>query len=155
MMFATIINRHHLLGAAQCLCDDFASQKDITTLLSHFNSTDPEAFEHGEPFLAPFLGRKFVGIQGIQSYFELLKEHLTYKNMRFSDYIVDVDQQKVAVKGEAEFTWITTNQTWSETFTYALDFDENVKVKRYQVWADSGAAYLARIGELDQKRKGR
>lgn len=153
LMSATI-TRDHLLGAAQSLCDDFATQKDVTTLLSHFTAFEPEAFEHGEPFLAPFLGRKFVGIQGVQSYFELLEKHLTYRSMRFSEYIVDVDEKKVAVKGQAAFTWIITDETWDETFTYSLDFDENLKVKRYQVWADSGAAYLARIGELDQKRKG-
>ena len=73
--------------------------------------------------------------------------------MHFSEYIVDVEERRVAVKGKAEFTWISTNQKWNETFAYALDFDEKNKVTRYQVWADSGAAYLARIGELDQKRK--
>ena len=150
---ATTVTRSRLLGAAQSLCDDFASQKDLTTILSHFSSaSEPKVIEHGEPFLAPFLGRKFIGLQGIQSYFELLEKHLTYRNMRFAEYIVDVEERKVAVKGEAEFTWIITNQKWDETFTYTLDFDENYQVIRYQVWADSGAAYLARIGELDQKR---
>ena len=145
--------RSRLLTAAQNLCHDFASQKNIPTLLSHFSITEPEAFEHGERFLAPFLGRKFVGLEAIQSYFELLEKHLSYRNMHFSEYIVDVEERRVAVKGKAEFTWISTNQKWNETFAYALDFDEKNKVTRYQVWADSGAAYLARIGELDQKRK--
>lgn len=34
-----------------------------------------------------------------------------------------------------------------------LDFDDEGKVTDYQVWADSGAAYLASKGQLDQSRK--
>lgn len=41
------------------------------------------------------------------------------------------------------------DQSWDETFTYSLDFDDELKVTDYQVWADSGAAYLARLGKLD------
>ena len=109
---------------------------------------EPEAIEHGAPHLAPFLGRSFVGLQGIQAYFELLAKHLTYRNMCFSGYMADVEERKVAVKGMAEFEWLATGNKWDATFVYVLDFDEQDKVKRYQVWADSGAAYPARMGEL-------
>ena len=147
--------RRQLHCAAQCLCDDFASKKDVKSLLSHFSSmVQPSAIEHGEAFLAPFLGRTFVGISSIQSYFELLAQHLTHQNMRFSEYVVDVEERKVAVKGQAEFTWTSSGDKWEETFAYVLDFDDQAKVVRYQVWADSGAAYLARMGELERKRKG-
>jgi hypothetical protein len=60
---------------------------------------------------------------------------------------------KVSVKGRAKFTWIETGQSWDETFTYSLDFDDESKVTDYQVWADSGAAFLARLGKLDGLRK--
>jgi len=59
----------------------------------------------------------------------------------------------VSVKGRAKFTWIETGQIWDETFTYSLDFDDESKITDYQVWADSGAAYLARINKLDDVRK--
>lgn len=42
---------------------------------------------------------------------------------------------------------------WNERFAYMLDFDDEGKVTDYQVWADSGAAYLASKGQLDQSRK--
>lgn len=61
--------------------------------------------------------------------------------------------RKVSVKGRAKFTWVETAQSWDETFTYSLDFDDELKVTDYQVWADSGAAYLARLGKLDELRK--
>lgn len=61
--------------------------------------------------------------------------------------------RKVSVKGQAKFTWIETGQSWDETFTYSLDFDHELKVTDYQVWADSGAAYLARIGKLNDIRE--
>lgn len=61
--------------------------------------------------------------------------------------------RKVSVKGQATFTWIETGQSWDETFTYSLDFDHESKVTDYQVWADSGAAYLARIGKLNEVRE--
>lgn len=60
-----------------------------------------------------------------------------------------IRNHKVFVKGQATFTWIKTAQSWDETFTYSLDFDDELKVTDYQVWADSGAAYLARLGKLD------
>ena len=69
--------------------------------------------------------------------------------MHFSNYVVDTRQGKVSVRGESRFTWTTTKQGWDEVFTYALDFDEELKVKVYEVWADSGAAYLASRGELE------
>ncbi|KAF8586304.1 hypothetical protein K439DRAFT_1341358, partial [Ramaria rubella] len=143
-----------LFYAAQCLCKDVALQKNEENLISHFSTiVAPEALEHGDPLLAPFLGRKFVGIHSLRSYFELLSQSLTYRNMRFGEYIIDVDERKVVVKGWAEFTWKSTNESWEETFVYVLDFDERNKVKRYQVWADSGAAHLASVGSLSEKRK--
>ena len=68
--------------------------------------------------------------------------------MRFSNYIVDAEVGKVSVRGEAMFTNNKTGQSWDEVFTYVLEFDGDNKVKKYEVWADSGAAYLAARGEL-------
>lgn len=68
--------------------------------------------------------------------------------MRFSDYIVDAEVRKVSVRGEAVFTNKKTGQSWDEVFRYVLEFDEDAKVKTYEIWADSGAAYLASRGEL-------
>ncbi|KAF7976284.1 hypothetical protein HWV62_7186 [Athelia sp. TMB] len=143
-------DREKLYQAAKALCDDFAAKKDVQTLLSHFTKTyDCTAIEHGEPALAPFLGRPYNGLPGVQAYFTLLAGLLTHEDMRFSEWIVDSHTRKVSVKGQAKFTWIETAQSWDETFTYSLDFDHEFKVTDYQVWADSGAAYLARIGKLD------
>lgn len=146
--------RNQLLHSAEALCNDFASKKDIETLLSHFSATHQcTAVEHGEPSLAPFLGRPFVGKPAIQHYFELIAQLLIYEDMRFSEYIVDTEACKVGVKGQARFTWRDTRESWDETFCYALDFDDEGRVTDYQVWADSGAAYLARLGKLDEVRK--
>ncbi|KIJ54247.1 hypothetical protein M422DRAFT_42439 [Sphaerobolus stellatus SS14] len=146
--------RNLLLQAAQGLCNDFASRKDFDILLSHFSpSPDTQAIEYGEKLFAPFLGRTFEGPKGVREYFCTLSQYLQYENMRFNEYVVDVEQKKVAVVGQARFTWISTRETWDETFQYVLDFDDQGKVKRYQVWADSGAAYLAREGRLDYIRR--
>lgn len=81
-------------------------------------------------------------------YFELLATLLSYENMAFSHLFVDPEVSKVSVRGRATFTWLGTGQTWDEVFTYVLEFDEESKVKTYEIWADSGAAYLASRGEL-------
>ncbi|KAI0372710.1 hypothetical protein BV20DRAFT_963776 [Pilatotrama ljubarskyi] len=155
-MFSTP-DRKQLLQSAQALCSAFASKADINTLLSHFSSTHQiSAFEHGLPVLAPFLGRPFSGRSGpnsVAAYFELLQKHLTYEDMSFSEWVVDADAGKVSVKGSAKFTWTEgegKGQSWDEEFVYVLDFDQDAKVTDYQVWADSGAAYLARRGQLRQ-----
>lgn len=141
--------RKELLIAAQAFCDVFASSKPLDDILTHFSSDPahpPQAIEHGLPSLAPFLGRAFVGVPALKQYFTLLADHLTYENMRFSEFVVDPEVKKVSCKGHAQFTWTSTGLRWDETFSYTLDFDDELKIARYQVWADSGAAYLARTG---------
>ncbi|KAF9468917.1 hypothetical protein BDZ94DRAFT_1208065 [Collybia nuda] len=145
--------RKELLSSAQQFCEAFSRKEDITNLLSHFSTTHQiSAIEHGEPSLAPFLGKSFSGTTGVQSYFEMISSLLSYENMTFSEFVVDTEARKVALKGNARFTWIATAERWEETFAYMLDFDEEGKVAEYQVWADSGAAYLARIGKLKNMR---
>jgi len=142
-------DREALLHAAAMFCDAFAAQYALETILDHFSQTsEPFAFEHGLPELAPFLGQKFKGMEGIKEYFGLLGEHLSYKDMTFLDYVVDVEASKVSARGQATFTWKSTKQSWDEVFVYVLGFDQDRKVKSYEVWADSGAAYLASKGRL-------
>lgn len=144
-------SRDQLLSAAQSFCDAFAGQKPPEEIFSHFSASDDVlALEHGLPQLAPFLGREFRGQKGLQEYFQLLSSNLKYENMRFSNFVVDPEVSKVSVRGEAKFTWTSTGQGWDEIFTYVLEFDESTKVKVYEIWADSGAAYLASKGLLKQ-----
>lgn len=141
--------RQQLLEAAQTFCNSFASQKPPEDIFSLFStSPDVTALEHGLPQLAPFLGREYKGQDGIKKYFLMISSHLTYENMRFGNYIVDEVESQVSVRGEARFTWISSGQSWDEVFTYVLAFDEDAKVLKYEIWADSGAAYLAGRGEL-------
>ncbi|KAG6831869.1 hypothetical protein H0H92_006986 [Tricholoma furcatifolium] len=142
-------SRNDLIASAQQL------KKDIDTLISHFSTTQQiTAFEHGEPSLAPFLGRQFVGSDGVRTYFETIASLLSYENMVFSDhnFVVDVESRKVATKASGRFTWKSTGESWDEIFAYMLSFDEENKVVDYQVWADSGAAYLASKGILGDTR---
>ncbi|KAK4165372.1 hypothetical protein QBC43DRAFT_287922 [Cladorrhinum sp. PSN259] len=143
-------HRASLLQAATSFCESFASQKPPNEIFSHFTAAESNIFifEHGLPRLAPFLGREFRGKDGLQEYFKIISECLTYKNMRFSNYVVDTEARRVSVRGEATFTWSSTGQSWDEVFTYVLKFDDNDKVEKYEVWADSGAAYLASQGLL-------
>ncbi|KAI5123159.1 hypothetical protein M0805_000862 [Coniferiporia weirii] len=145
---STFANREALLGAAQSFCDAFASQRPLDDILSFFATEGAVCLEHGLQQLAPFLGHQYTGLDGARDYFKLIAGLLSYKNMRFSDYIVDTESLKVSVKGSADFTWKDTENSWREVFTYALEFDEYGKVKVYEVWADSGAAYLASKGKL-------
>lgn len=142
--------RSVLLGAAETFCSAFASQKPPEKIFSLFSTShNVQAYEHGLPQLAPFLGRNFKGQDGIRKYFETISKYLSYKNMDFSNYVVDSEQNQVSVRGEAKFTWTSTGQSWDEVFTYVLAFDDDFKVLKYEIWADSGAAYLASQGKLD------
>lgn len=138
-----------LKSAAEALCTDFSAGKDAPNILSHFSTHEsPIAIEYGLPCLAPFLGREFRGTDEVKQYFELISEQLSFRNMEFDEYVVDTQQLKVSVKGKARFIWISTGDAWNETFTYTLDFVKDdggvLKIRRYQVWADTGAGeYLA------------
>lgn len=141
--------REKLLQSATSFCTSFATRSPPREIYSHFSSAPSvTALEHGLPHLAPFLGRAFTGPSGIREYFETISSVLTYEDMRFSNYVVDEEVGQVNVRGEARFTWISTEQSWDEVFTYVLEFDREYKVVRYEVWADSGAAYLASQGDL-------
>ncbi|KAF7717220.1 Uncharacterized protein PECH_007496 [Penicillium ucsense] len=145
----------------------------IPTLLSAF-TTDPLPLihEHGLPQLAPFLGRSFTGTDGIARYFQLLAEHLTIRDMSFEPetaWVADAEAGAVVVRGKARFIWNGTGQGWDEEFVYRLgvatemdrgegeDGDAGggeLKVCEYRIWADTGAAYLARLGKLGDLLEG-
>lgn len=157
-------SRQGLLTSAKAFCNAFASQANPEKIFSHFTEThasDILIHEHGLPQLVPFVGRDFAGLDGVHQYFEIISSCLSYDDMKFSDYIVDEVVGKVSVRGQAKFTWRDSGQSWDEVFRYAIGFatdehdddDEGVdgdgKVVRYEIWADTGAAYLARKGMLD------
>lgn len=142
----TITTRESLLKSAESFCNAFSAKKPIEEALSHFSTTHATScFEHGLPALAPFLGRTFTNPG---EYLGIIARYLTYENMKFFAYMVDVESHKVNVQGSARFTWIETNESWDEVFTYVLDFDDEAKITDWKVWADSGAAYLAKEGKL-------
>ncbi|EKM49005.1 uncharacterized protein PHACADRAFT_265916 [Phanerochaete carnosa HHB-10118-sp] len=157
---AMTLSRSQLLASAQALCNDIARKAALPDLFSHFSTKhENTAYEHGEPFLAPFLGRAFKGRSGpgsLEAYFILLVTHLSYEDMSFGEWIVDTEAKKVSCVGSAKFTWIEgagKGNSWNEKFVYNLDFDDEGKMIGYQIWSDSGAAYLAWKGELNSLRE--
>jgi hypothetical protein len=148
-------DRNQLLHAARTFCEAFSYKKDVDVVLDLFSKRHAlSIIEYGEPSLAPFVGRRFEG-SFIRKYFEIIGELLDYDSgsLRFPEYIVDTETRKVFVRGQGRFTWKSTGESWDESFAYALDFDDELKVTDYKVWADSGAAYLARIGKLNDVRQ--
>lgn len=140
-----------LRTAAVQFCTAFAQKADIADILNHFSTTHQiTVIEHGNPRLAPFLGKPFVGIDGVQKYFETISTLLSYQDIKFSEFTVDSESSRVACRGHGKFTWLSTGDSWEETFAYMLDFDEENKITDYQVWADSGSAYLASLGQLKE-----
>ncbi|KAL2017140.1 hypothetical protein VTK56DRAFT_2562 [Thermocarpiscus australiensis] len=144
--------RTALLNAATAFCTAFASgtASPQELLTSHFTRNTPNILvhEHGLPRLAPFLGRTFRGADGLARYLSVVSECLSFADMRFGDYVVDAEACNVSVRGAARFTWRGTGQSWDEVFAYVLGFDEEMRVERYEIWADSGAAWLASQGQL-------
>ena len=146
------LTRSQILEAAVAFCTSFSQGKDVESILALFSTTQPvSAIEHGDPSLAPFLGRTFEGKEGIKRYFEVIGSLLSYENISFGEYVVDAEERKVAVKGKGTFTWKETGKAWNETFAYVLDFDEDAKLTRYQIWSDTGSAYLASKGDAREQ----
>ncbi|KAJ5668391.1 uncharacterized protein N7477_006961 [Penicillium maclennaniae] len=149
--------RKSLIDAVQSLLSALTTPSTPkSTLLSTFTTNPPPlCFEHGLPQLAPFLGRSFTGQEGISHYFDLLSQHLNIQNMNFeldTAWVVDEVSMTVCLRGNAKFVWKSTDQAWDETFIYRIvvaeDAGKGLKVQEYRVWADTGAAYLARLGRL-------
>lgn len=141
-----------------------SSSSSIQYVLKTFTTNPPPLiYEAGLPQLAPFLGRAFTGVEGVRRYFEILGETLSIEKMTFEDedaWVVDTSAKAVVLRGNARFNWKGTGQAWDETFIYrivlAVDLvdgnrgEGELKVSEYRVWADTGAAYLARCGKLSQ-----
>ncbi|KAL4800604.1 hypothetical protein BDV19DRAFT_74077 [Aspergillus venezuelensis] len=149
--------RTTLISATKSLLDAFSSGADTPTLLSTFTTSPvPTIHEHGLKELAPFLGRPFTGQEQLKTYFGLLSEHLGIEDASFDreeQWAVDSESMVVALRGKARFKSIKTGQAWDEVFAYRVEIAEEegsreLKVRKYEVWADTGAAYLALKGEL-------
>ena len=147
--------RDTLIQPVRALCTAFSSASPPETLASCFTHTPPPlAHEHGLPALAPFLGRDFTGIEGIKRYFTLVASELSFEGMEFDDerdWVVDGVAMAVALRGRARFVCRATGEGWDETFAYRVGVGGErgaLKVTEYRVWADTGAAYLARRGRL-------
>ncbi|OJZ89076.1 hypothetical protein ASPFODRAFT_129486 [Aspergillus luchuensis CBS 106.47] len=127
-------------------------------------STSLQCGKSGLPDLAPFLGRDFTGQDGVKAYFETMGAALRYEGMRFEDeqdWVIDEEKGCVCVRGWARFIAQETEMGWDEGFVYRLKIvqdgggsDGEWKVQEYRVWADTGAAYLAITGRLNNLMKG-
>ncbi|KAL6233982.1 hypothetical protein BDW75DRAFT_175833 [Aspergillus navahoensis] len=145
-----------LKNATQSLLDAFSTSSDLPTILNTFTTIPPPtAHEHGLPQLAPFLGRTFTGRDQVGEYFTLLNEHLRIESMKFDDekeWAIDLETGVVCLKGYARFVSKESKEGWDEVFIYRIglvdDEEKEVKIGSYEVWADTGAAYLAAKGKL-------
>ncbi|KAH1499879.1 hypothetical protein KXV92_008833 [Aspergillus fumigatus] len=164
MTTAKTYTRSALVQPTLALCDAFASAAPVPVLLSHFTADPlPMVHEHGLPVLAPFLGRTFTGTDGVGRYFELIADLLSFEKMSFDgedEWIVDTVSMAVSLRGRARFTWKETGEGWNETFCYRIGLAEDqgkggggLKVQEYRVWADTGAAYLARTHQLGEVQR--
>mmetsp|Transcript_33194 Transcript_33194/g.37006 ORF Transcript_33194/g.37006 Transcript_33194/m.37006 type:complete len:165 (-) Transcript_33194:121-615(-) len=140
-------SREQLLRSTEILCDVFANHGTIEEIISCFSTVQSDQihlFEHGLSELElPFVGRSFYGIQGIKDYFTIISQTLDYENMSFCDYSIDEKLKVISVRGKAKFIWKSTGKSWNEIFIYRIQLDKEGKILIYEVWADSGAAYLA------------
>lgn len=143
-------SRTQLLNGAKSFCASLSSSEPLSAILKHFSTqTTPSVHEYGLPSIAPFLGRTFTGREEVSKYFETLFELLKVEGeMVFDGWMVDTETSLVSVKGKARFTWISTGESWDETFCYRLKMVEEgeegeCKVEEYRIWPDTGA------GEFD------
>ncbi|KAJ5726337.1 uncharacterized protein N7483_007694 [Penicillium malachiteum] len=158
------MDRGSLVEPVNALLAAFTSSSPPSSIISTF-TTDPKPLihEHGLPQLAPFLGRTFSGVEGISEYFEILSRILNINSMVFEpnpEWLVDITNMCVTLRGAAIFEWKDTKNSWGETFIYRIALatdrsDDRLKsgrilVSEYRIWADTGAAYLARLGQLNR-----
>ncbi|KAH8703579.1 hypothetical protein BGW36DRAFT_369568 [Talaromyces proteolyticus] len=162
-----------LLSPIHSLISAFAAGAPSSTILTHFTASPiPLVHEHGGCYFRhglPFLGRDFIGLSRVGEYFDLLAEYLSYRDMVFEsedDWVVDPQNMTICLRGQAQFTYKETGESWNETFMWRVTLSEDLtgesepgpgqglKVQEYQVWADTAAVFLASRGELKHVAKG-
>lgn len=144
-----------LLSAAQSFCHSFAAKRPLDEIMDHFSqrrANEVVAHRHGLKQLAPYIGRLFTGSGAVREYFEILADCVSFVDMEFTEFLVDAHNNKVHVRGEAIFKWNKGQcQSWDENFMYVITYDHDNTILRYEVWADTGAAYLAGNDILEEE----
>jgi ketosteroid isomerase-like protein len=147
------LSRSQLLSSATTFCNAFVQKQDLDTILSFFSSTGPVSIiEHGEKALTPFFGRSFEGLDEIRSFHEGAGTHIEFEETSLARYTVDAEAKRVACEGQTKLSWRETGEGWVEIFVFMLDFDDEGKVTKHQIWSDTGSAYLAKLGTLSKIR---
>ncbi|KAL4873539.1 hypothetical protein BDV12DRAFT_80300 [Aspergillus spectabilis] len=154
--------RTPLINATSALTTAFASRAPLGTLVSQFTVLPAaQAREHGHPKLGTFMGHTFIGHKGVGEYFNLVEKQMRLREIIFddeSDWVVDTEKSVVCLRGKARWQDKLSEEEWDEIFAYRVALAEEeseqskekgeLKVRFYEVWADTGAAFLANGGSL-------
>ncbi|KAF7987020.1 hypothetical protein HWV62_123 [Athelia sp. TMB] len=120
--------------SAECLFADIAANKPSKTLLAHFSTTDTVVLRHDCVYNpSPF---SFEGLHAVRSYFDLLSLNWKKSDMQIHSKEVDLTKSQVVLRASMRWTWRISGNSWREVFTCTLDYDEEVKVKKFIVETD-------------------
>lgn len=160
-----LILRH----SAFAFCTDFAAGTDANIILNTRFTRHPEIQEHGPSWAIsrlPYLGHSWIGRRtsednertntdsediSCDAYFQRLGNTLSFHPGTESippieEFIVsggDIMAEAVLVKISSTVESAKTGKKWEETFAFLLSrFDENGRIGKLEIWADSLSAWI-------------
>ena len=119
----------------------FASNTSPIAMLVHFSNTSPVVLQHG-PKTCPYPFRwRVAGLNAVRSYFDLIATTWSRSNVKICEPPkIDVESRRAVVELSANWTWRKSGRSWTEDFTWDLEFDEGMKIVNFVVRTTSDPA---------------
>jgi len=120
---------------------DFANNVSPLLMLVHFSNTSPVVLQHG-PKTCPYPFRwRVAGLNAVRSYFDLIATTWSRSGVKICEPPkIDANSRHAIVELSADWTWRKSGRTWTEDFTWDLEFDEGMKITNFVVRTTSDPA---------------
>jgi hypothetical protein len=118
----------------EALCANLSSCR----LLPFFSTTNPVVIQHA-PACSPYPhSSRLTGLNAVRSYFDILATHWVRVHMQIhGPPRVETHSRRVSVGASITWMWRRSGRRWTEDFTCAIDFDDNLKIVSFIVRTDS------------------
>ncbi|KAF9533201.1 hypothetical protein CPB83DRAFT_846037 [Crepidotus variabilis] len=133
-----MFSEQDLLEATKTFFAAFAEDSNSLFLLQYFSTTKPVIIQHAPATCPRPQTSRLAGIAAVRSYFDLLSTYFSRSKVQLQELPqVDVEARRVELEASAVWKWKTSGRSWTEDFSWALEYDEKLKITSFIVTTTS------------------